>query len=117
MKTGVELIAEERNRQVEKEGWSLDHDALHDNQELAWAAVCYAAPYPVIASQMIKKGKWGCNCRGIVDCSCASYNKHFKNVEDPWPWSSKWDKREKHDRKRKLIIAGALIAAEIDRIN
>jgi hypothetical protein len=28
-----------------------------------------------------------------------------------------WDKRRKHDRRRKLVIAGALIAAEIDRLD
>lgn len=34
----------------------------------------------------------------------------------PWPWSDAWDKRKKHDRIRQLSIAGALIAAEINRL-
>jgi len=35
---------------------------------------------------------------------------------DAWPWDHSWDKRGKHDRLRRLAIAGALIAAEIDRL-
>jgi hypothetical protein len=37
---------------------------------------------------------------------------------DPCPesWAPEYDKRGKHDRLRRLEIAGALIAAEIDRI-
>jgi hypothetical protein len=35
---------------------------------------------------------------------------------DAWPWSRNWDKRDKHSRTRRLEIAGALIAAEIDRL-
>jgi len=34
MKTGAELIAEERQRQVEKEGYSAEHDDCHINQGL-----------------------------------------------------------------------------------
>ncbi|HCT33652.1 MAG TPA: hypothetical protein DF966_10890, partial [Sulfitobacter sp.] len=39
--------------------------------------------------------------------------------EDPWPseWDDEWDKRDQLDRRRKLVIAGALIAAEIDRLD
>lgn len=35
---------------------------------------------------------------------------------NPWPWPTEWDKRGKHSRHRQLEIAGALIAAEIDRL-
>ncbi|WP_373400076.1 hypothetical protein V8V91_10940 [Algoriphagus halophilus] len=42
MKTGIELIAEERQRQIEKEGWTSEHDAKHKNGELAHAAATYA---------------------------------------------------------------------------
>jgi len=36
----------------------------------------------------------------------------------PWPWHSDGDRRSRHagDRLRQLAIAGALIAAEIDRL-
>lgn len=42
--TGVELIAEERKRQIEAEGWTPQHDAQHKADELAIAAACYALP-------------------------------------------------------------------------
>ena len=42
--SGAERIAAERQRQVEREGWTADHDAQHTDGSLAWAAVCYAAP-------------------------------------------------------------------------
>lgn len=41
MTKGVELISVERQRQIEVEGWTQEHDAHHDNQELAHAAVVY----------------------------------------------------------------------------
>lgn len=95
--TGIELIAAERKRQIEKEGWSITHDQEHLNNELAWAAVCYAAPAEIRALQflpIVPTARW----------------------EDPWPWGEQWDKRGKHNYLRRLQIAGALIAAEIDRI-
>lgn len=63
------------------------------------AAACYAAPEPV--SIVRDRG-----------------NKGFVNlaVVDAWPWESKWDKRKKHGRRRQLIIAAALIVAEVERL-
>jgi hypothetical protein len=98
---GVLRIAEERKRQIQEEGWDAEHDAGHTHQELAWAAVCYAAPDPVFV--MLQNAP-----RGVVQFA------------DPWPWSSGWDKRPRmptlDDRIRMLEKAGALIAAEIDRL-
>lgn len=107
MKSGIELIADERKRQVECEGWTAEHDDGHDGRELAWAAACYAAPEPVF--QMYE------HANGFT-------------FQDPWPWDEEWDKRLhdgnclviEHDPKKRirlLTMAGALIAAEIDRLN
>jgi len=98
--TGADLIALERNRQVLEEGWTLEHDDYHVDHELAQAAACYAWPEP----------------RPI-------------EVKKAWPWDREWwkptlpasgaesDWREKRDaRVRDLVKAGALIAAEIDRL-
>jgi len=41
---GARRILLERRRQIQQEGWSLDRDDTHVDNELAWAAVCYAAP-------------------------------------------------------------------------
>ena len=45
MKTGIEIITEERQRQIDVEGWDKDHDVLANNDEqLAEAAALYALP-------------------------------------------------------------------------
>lgn len=113
---GCQAIVNERKRQIEKEGWDAEHDKEHSEQELAWAAVCYAAPTTVTASKFKKMGQWNCGCRSWGECCCDYFYKEFENALDPWPWDGEWDKREKHDRLRQLAIAGALIAAEYDRI-
>jgi hypothetical protein len=80
MKTGVELIAAERERQKAVEGWTPEHDAQHTNGEMAVAAASYA----------------------LGDSTL-------------WPWSWAWYKPK--ERLDDLVRAGALIAAEIDRIH
>mgnify|MGYP001338024131 CR=1 FL=1 len=91
MKTGIELIAEERKRQVEKEGWSSEHDDKHSYSELARAAACYAIP------------SWFTHSRRMVFSI--------------WPFEPEFFKRTADNRVRDLVKAGALIAAEIDRLN
>ena len=41
MKSGSELIREERLRQITKEGWSAEHDKEHDVMEFIRAAKAY----------------------------------------------------------------------------
>lgn len=96
--TGAELITEERKRQIEQEGWTPEHDSQHSYGELALAAMCYASPYP--------------------DPKLYDPLVHFKDHPVPpmWPWAREWWKPSPDDRKRELIKAGALIAAEIDRL-
>jgi hypothetical protein len=106
-KTGIELIAKERTRQVQAEGYDAAHDDEHGSGDLAWAAVCYAAPERVF-------------CR-------KSYSSGVAFL-DPWPWSQHDDRRPyignlpgfapagSEERLRLLVKAGALIAAEIDRM-
>lgn len=106
--TGIELIAAERARQMAVEGWTAAHDAEHDRGELAIAAVCYASPEPLKALRSVP-----CSCREV---HCQHLFSTVDKWLDPWPWAPEWDKRNKHDRIRQLAIAGALIAAEIDRL-
>lgn len=89
MKTGIEIIAEERRRQIEKEGWTSAHDQDHDSCELAFAAATYALPPHTQTRRILK--------------------------EHLWPWEPRWWKPS-DDRIRELAKAGALIAAEIDRL-
>lgn len=108
MKTGIELIADERQRQIEVEGWTPEHDAKHTGNQIAMAAACYASPVPLRAQIEVP-----CGCRSGM-CQHIAFGKHM--WVGAWPWSAQWDKRAKHDRLRQLAIAGALIAAEIDRL-
>ena len=41
MKTGIELIAEERQRQIDVEGYDQEHDAQHHYKEFINAAAAY----------------------------------------------------------------------------
>ncbi len=94
---GVERIAAERQRQIEKEGWTPLHDDGHKKSQLAQAASSYAR----IAVAQVKTHTIGTPPRS--DCK----------VWD-WPWNA-WFKPSA-DPIRNLEKAGALIAAEIDRL-
>lgn len=98
---GLADIADERQRQISVEGWTPEHDNSHDKGEMAMAAACYAAPEPVFTKHISAQGQY-------------SNEEYFY---DAWPWSEQWDKRGKHDRRRRLVIAGALIVAELDRLD
>lgn len=90
MKTGIELITEERQRQIEVEGWTIEHDKQYIVGELSDAALCYAM-----------RGYW------------RQRNMHVQL----WPWKEDYWKPTPENRIRELQKAGALIAAEIDRLN
>jgi hypothetical protein len=113
--SGVDLIAQERRRQIEVEGWDEKHDRWsHTDGELAVAACCYATPKPLFVHEV--RAVQINDSRGL---EANGYRYDVENVMDyydPWPWDDEWDKRDKHDRIRKLVIAGALLAAEIDRL-
>lgn len=100
--TGADLIAQERQRQVDSEGWSSQHDDMHDEGDLAMAAACYAATQTIYTRRDLTH-------EGSVRHPVVTF-------AEAWPWEIRWDKRDKHDRIRQLVIAGALIAAEIDRL-
>jgi len=92
---GVDMIADERRRQTEREGWSPRHDDNHTDAELVSAAICYA------------------EAGSGFDLSIG----HKEGTKEPrlWPWESQWWKPS-DDLTRNLAKAGALIAAEIDRL-
>jgi len=105
---GARRIMRERRRQIQQEGWSESHDDKLIDDQLAWAAVCYAAPERVFTL-----------LKGVVPTDPVI------SFHDPWPESldPTFDKRPSIKRKpsvrtrvRALEKAGALIAAEIDRL-
>ena len=95
--TGIDLIVAERRRQIEVEGWSAEHDDEHDDCELLNAAICYAG---VAGSQVLDGDKGKEAKEGLLEV---------------WPWGTEWWKPS-DDPIRNLVKAGALIAAEIDRM-
>ena len=87
--SGLDRIIAERNRQISDENWSAGHDDQHTDEELVAAAICYAGHPKDL--------------------------RHPKDVPDMWPWSEGWWKPSRN-KIRNLTKAGALIAAEIDRL-
>ena len=97
-RTVLDEIAGERRRQIEAEGWTPAHDDKHANAELACAAAAYASHSACF--------------RDAEECGV-----DYRTMQPPpeWPWSLEWWKPT--DRRRDLIKAGALIVAEIERID
>lgn len=108
MTQAAQDVLAERCRQIESEGWTPEHDDGHDDGSMAMAAVCYATPEP-----LFRKDK----------------RANATIYVDPWPWGDQWDKRksgnvvadpaERSDAeyRRDLVKAGALILAEIERLD
>ncbi len=94
---GITLIAIERKRQVEHEGYTAAHDDEH-GAEMAMAAACYAVH--------------GTGAKVLEQITAPTGAQQHVDAY-PWGWP---DKRKEHTRLRQLAIAGALIAAEIDRL-
>ena len=102
MLTGVALIAAERQRQIEGEGFDAKRDDAYINGEMLLVAACYTA-----------------SACGIAVAEVLTDSEGQVDVHDLWPesWDKKsWDKRDTHTRLQQLAMAGALIAADMDRL-
>lgn len=108
--SGAALIAGERRRQITEEGWSAEHDSSLIQDQLAYAAICYADPRKreVKIPEGLDGNGWPTKTVDGVTIA----------VMPPslWPWGKEEWKPTPRDRVRELIKAGALIAAEIDRL-
>ncbi|WP_256663073.1 type 1 periplasmic-binding domain-containing protein [Klebsiella grimontii] len=80
-------VLAERQRQVTADGWTAERDDGYQNSELADAAACYAIH---------------------------AHNQGFSTPAH-WPWSQDWWKQT--SPRRELVKAGALILAEIERLD
>jgi hypothetical protein len=93
--SGIELIAAERQRQIDVEGWRPEHDDQHKQGELAEAASSYS---------------------DIAAYQSAVTNPTIDNRRPMgWPFDSTWWKPS-DDPIRNCVKAAALLAAEIDRL-
>lgn len=95
--SGIDLISAERVRQIQQHGWTPEHDASHERGQMLSAAIAYAT-----ATQRLSLTGMGAGTD--LDFVRRMY----------WPWEKKWWKPG--SRVRNLVKAGALIAAEIDRL-
>lgn len=95
-KAAQDVLAE-RERQVSAEGWTPEHDDEHDRAQLAQAAACYALSGTPADEAHYIHGRWK------------------DKLDFFWPWDIKWWKPS--DRRRDLVKAGALILAEIERLD
>ena len=86
-------VLAERERQVSAEGWTPEHDDKHANGQMAVAAGYYAL---------------ACGFPHERDIG----NGHLPNH---WPWDAYWWKPRDH--RNNLMRAGALILAEIERLD
>lgn len=82
-------VLAERRRQIEAEGWTPEHDDAYAEGDLAQAAGCYSLY---------------AHCSENLDGSPAD-----------WPWPEEWWKPA--GSRRNLVKAGALILAEIERLD
>lgn len=95
--TGVEMIAQERRRQIDVEGHTTAHDDQHTDQSLPLVAIYYATP----------PGSYVVRLDPLA-----------KSTHPVWPhtWPRQLAKKSDHSRIKQLVIAGGCIAAEIDRL-
>jgi hypothetical protein len=86
--SGIELVKQERERQINEEGYSATHDSFHDVDEFVKAAISYA----------------------IIDLKGSQENYAYAW----WPWEgTAWKPK---DRLRNLVRSTALLVAAIDRL-
>lgn len=95
---GVTAIAQERRRQIEGERFDPTADQQYHQGELAQAAACYVRLEAMRSVAATVPGT-------AVD----------DRVPPEWPWARCWWKPK--DRRSNLVRAGALIAAELDRMD
>ena len=89
-KAAKDVLAE-RQRQMDVEGWTPEHDDEHSANELGLAASIYA---------------FHDNVRTL---------EHSPITPLYWPWSKRWWKPKSY--RENLMRAGALIIAEIERLD
>lgn len=80
-------VIAERQRQQSVEGWTPENDDQYGKSQLLWASSCYLL----------------------------NTIQPFNRIPMDWPWDSSWWKPT--NSRRDLVKAGALILAEIERID
>ncbi|ASY69393.1 hypothetical protein [Sinorhizobium fredii] len=95
LSTAMVDVMNERDRQVNEEGWTAEHDDRHKRGHLARAGACYALRQSTDATGYRAWLGWA--------------------IENIWPFDWSWWKPR--DYRRNLVRAAALIIAEIERFD
>ena len=91
-------VLAERQRQISAEGWTPEHDDEHDDGTLSGAA----AGYSIAAADLIHPQSQG--------------DGGYGPLAHPPGWPNDWDFKPA-DARRMLVKSGALILAEIERLD
>lgn len=83
----VQSVIAERQRHQSAEGWTPEHDDQYSKSQLLWASSCYVL----------------------------NAIHPFNRIPFDWPWTPEWWKPT--NPRRDLVKAGALILAELERID
>lgn len=92
-------VLAERQRQINVEGWTPEHDDAHSHGELARAALAYVL--------------WGAGCPGGAVMPVPGATPQL--LVPGWPFAAEWWKPT--TRRRDLVKATALLLAEIERLD
>ena len=92
-KANTDVLAE-RQRQIDVEGWTAEHDDKYNSAQMGHAAKAYADPFNT--------------------CS-AGHDVMQAYPPSAWPFGSDWWKPKTY--RENLVRAGALIIAEIERLD
>lgn len=95
MKQAALDVLAERQRQISAEGWTPEHDDNHSECDMAFAAAVYAL-------ESARTSDWKDRQRQDA-------------TRELWPWEQGWFKST--SSRQDLVKAGALILAEIERLD
>ncbi len=87
LSNAVQSVIAERQRHQSAEGWTPEHDDQYSKSQLLWASSCYVL----------------------------NAIHPFNRIPFDWPWTPEWWKPT--NPRRDLVKAGALILAELERID
>lgn len=105
MSKATDDVLAERQRQIEAEGWTEEHDDQHADGSMALAACCYASMAAAYAEV----------CTGGWSPEQIDYVRLQPGYNWPRSWSRAWWKPK--NPRRDLVRAAALLIAEIERLD
>ena len=102
----LEEIAAERRRQIEREGYTPEHDDAHDDGAIAMAAAAYAVSGAMTLAKANPEGE-----------TAQTYAFAIMGIapEFLWPWSEASYKPK--SVRANYVRAAALLLAEIERLD